>query len=519
MPKSRRIPLTQTQTRRGGSAPGILFLGAIIIIGLIIAAVIIAAGKSLGLLDKQPASVSGEIVYTALQPSPGDKGSIHLYYRSKGSTEEFKDAGIDIPLVSNQSWEWLSAQAGKNYELQAGLLIDGQVVKRSDIETVTAPANNVDLALKVNWKDLPSDVLASTDLSVDGTVSINGYIPTGSQLQVLSVDNTTADGQPTLIGDDLQGNEKVVQSIANPTNSNVWTWSAAQPLKSYVFRAVLKDSSGNQIGESQQVVNVQAADQQVGLIINSSAQPPAQTQTQVTPFNSLAQASPQVTTQPSPQPSVVPSPAAAQPTPSAAPAPSANITGTVYLNGPKNQNTSLLMLWKKVGDASYNVINRYADPTQSGTSWMFNGAQAGQQYEVQAALQVNGQNTSTAPQPQIVTAPAMNVNFTLNTNFLVPAPNTQPVFQVCINNDQAVIVLPQIANAAQYWVEVGTSAGDSSLANTKLKVDTTQGDQKITVGVPRGKQSFLRYAYAECANCSDNNNFSPWSQTTGFTCE
>ena len=512
--KNTRQTPPKTKTRQGGSSLLTLFAG-IVVLGLVIAAVIVAVGKDMGVFGTKPATVTGEIVFTALQPDPGDKGSIKIYVRDKGSSADFQDTGLDIPLTANQTWEWPGAKYGKNYELQAGLVIDGQVVKKSDVESVTAPATNIDLALKINWKDLPSDVLSATDLSIDGTVSINGYIPMNSQLQVLAVDNTTADGEAVVIGDDLQANEKVIQSIANPTNSNVWSWNAAQPLKSYVIRAILKDNTGKQVGESQQIVNIEAADQQVGLIINSAAQP---AQTQVQPPAVVAQV-------PTPQPTPVAVNVATSPLPtvaakpSPAPAPAANITGTVYLNGPKNENTSLLMLWKKVGDASYNVVNRYPNPNQSGTSWMFDGAQTGQQYELQAALQVNGQNTSTAPQPQIVTAPASNVNFTLNTNFLVPAPNTQPIFQVCINTDQAVIVIPQVPNAAQYWVQVGTSAGDNSLADTKMKVDTSHGDQKITVGVPKGKQSFVRYAYAECANCSNDNNFSPWTQTTGFTCE
>ncbi|MBW7955523.1 hypothetical protein H3C66_02215 [Patescibacteria group bacterium] len=520
--KTRRSPVPKKATRRGGMSPVMLFYGAMVVLGLVIAAVIVTFGKNLGWFGTKEASVSGEIVYTALKPDPSDKGTVRLFYRDQGSTQEFVDAGFDIPLVPNQAWQWSTAQSGKNYELQARLVIDGNVVKRSDIESITAPATDVDLALKVNWRDLPADVVASSDLAINGTVSINGYIPPGSRLQILQADNTVASAdQPLAVGDSVEESESTVQSISNPTSSNVWSWASAVPLKTYTFRAVLMDSSGNQIGESDQLVNIEAADQQVAMIINSTAQP-TQSQAQPSPsttaFAALA-ASPQPSPTTAP---ATPSPAAstvAQAQPSPAPAPTAKIKGTVYLNGPMNQGTSLLMLWKNPSQANYSVVNRYQNPNQAGTSWEFDSAIPGQQYEIQAALQVNGQNTSTAPQPLTVTAPANNVNFTLNTNFLVPAPGSQPSLQVCINNDDAVIILPQIQNAAQLWVQVGTSQGDSSLANTKIQVGPNSGDQKIQVAVPRGQQTYVRYSYAECANCTNSNNFSPWSQSTGFTCQ
>jgi hypothetical protein len=489
-----------------------------VVVGLVVAGIILVIGRNAGWFGTKKASVSGSIVYTALKPSPGDKGTVHLYVKEQSSSGEFQDTGVEIPLVANQTWEWPNAVEGKIYQMQAGVVIDGNVVKRSDIQTVAAPASSVDLAIRVNWRDLPEDVRSTSNLAIGGTVAINGYIPSRSSLQIYEVENTQADGQPLNIGDQLQSREKLVQSIVNPTNTSTWSWPAAVPLKSYVFRAVLKDASGNQIGESEQVVNVEASDQQVSLIINSSAQP-ATTTSAVQPSPTTTTFA-QITSSATPQPSATAvASAVPSPSPAAAPAPSAKISGVVYLNGPKAPNTSLLMLWRPAGVGNYNVINRYMYPPQSGTTWEFDGATAGQRYDIQAALQVNGQNTSTAPVPVTVTAPAMNINFTLNTNFLVPAPNTQPIFQTCINNNQAVITLPAISNAGRYWVQVGNNnTGDSSYANTQLSVSPNAGDQKITVAVNRGQQSFVRYSYAECTNCTDVNNFSPWSTTVGFTC-
>jgi len=493
-----------------------------IVVGLVFAAIILMIGKNAGWFGLKKAAVSGSIVYTALKPDPDDQGSVKLYYKESQSAGDFQDTGVEIPLTPNQTWEWPNAVAGKIYQLQAGVVVEGNVVKRSDIQTITAPASSVDLSVKVNWRDLPQDIVDTSNLSIGGTVNINGYIPSRSQLQIFQAENTTADGQPVNIGDQLQANEKSVESIPNPTNANVWSWPAAVPLKQYVFRAVLTDGSGNQIGESEQEVNVEAADQQVSLIINSLAQPPATTSNvQPTP-STIAFA--QITQSPAPAPSVQPVATPVPtvnptPSPAPAPAPNAKIAGTVFLNGPKAEGTSLLMLWRKTGEANFNVVNRYMYPPQSGTNWVFDSATPGQQYDIQAALQVNGQNTSTAQVPVTVTAPAANINFTLNTNFLVPAPGTQPVFQTCINNNQAVITLPQVSNASRYWVEVGNNNnGDSSYANTQMSVGPNAGDQKITVTVNRGQQSFVRYAYAECVNCTDVNNFSPWSTTVGFTC-
>jgi hypothetical protein len=182
------------------------------------------------------------------------------------------------------------------------------------------------------------------------------------------------------------------------------------------------------------------------------------------------------------------------------------------------------MLWRHPGDANYNVVNRYNEPVNAGTSWTWPDAVAGQAYEIQAVLQVDGNNSSTAPSSTTVTAPAGNVDFTINTYYDLPHTSGKPVLEVCVDrsgdSSVAIITIPTEPNAGNYWVEVGTDKNQlGNMYNQKFSAAANNQPTKVRVGMPDKKQHFVRYSYATCIHCQDDSNFAPWSETVGITCE
>jgi hypothetical protein len=449
----------------------------------------------------QPVTIEGTLLFTALKPDPNDKGEIDLKFREMGKLN-WQSTKVMIPLQQNATWQWPQALPGKNYELQAVLLIDGKEIKKSEVVPVTAPAEAVELPLEVNWRDLPKDVVKASTTELAGDVTVNGIIPANAILEVYALSPKSyekAFHQVTV--EDLSVATKLA-SVTHPQPITHWSWLQAKPLEKYFVVAVLKQ--GNQIlGSSLEILNADAGEAKLQHTINSSA-----TQSQ--------------TINPTPKKTIVLGASTELAQLSAGNTNGlTSISGVVTLQGPKEKDTSLLMLWRKLGAASYNVINRYMYPPASGQVWRWDQAVPGQQYDISAALQVNNNNTSTLPSGIIVTAPASNIKMNLNTWYVIPGTNQQPVNEVCIDNNgnqaTAVIRLPQMANAAQYWVQVGAGNGGSDVYNQKVPANPGS-DVKVQVRVLDGKMNFMRYSYAVCEHCSSDTNFAPFSSTVQFVC-
>jgi hypothetical protein len=312
-----------------------------------------------------------------------------------------------------------------------------------------------------------------------------------------------------------------VETISELGQTNNWTWSEISNQVTYEIDAMLKDRAGNVIGIADQRVNCELADRNVNFIINSEAQllaaaTPVPTPTP-TPTPTPVITTPGLTPSPTPTPTPVP-------TPTPPPAPQlGDIGGTVTLNGPLNQNSSLLILWRAPGESDYREALRISNPSANQT-WSWNQAVVGQRYEMMVALQVNENNTSTAAQSQIVAAPASNVNFTLNTNFFVPTPSGSPRLDACQNRSgnywDAVVVFPAVNNAGNYWLQVSSSlsAGGGDAYNNKFRATPNQ-DLRISFRAINGQPYFARYAYSYCVYCVDASNFSAWSNTTEIRCQ
>lgn len=451
----------------------------------------------------QETTISGVVEFTALKPDPGDEGEVTLYVRKVGSSA-WRDTGANLALNDVMPWTWSGALPAVHYEFVAVLTIDGEEIARTDEQFATAPAGNVEMALNVTWNDLPEDVVRPETTEVAGTAWISGYIPDNAVLQVYAIPRGN-EYEIEAITPALLLQSELIATVPAPGTETDWSWNEAIPGEVYAIVGILRQ--GNQIiGISLEQLTVDAGQRVSDFRINSVVPAPDSmgmetSSAETDDLLALGDAGGRVLGTTSGN---------------------SAISGVVYTQGPQQENTSLLMLWKQPSTANYQVINRYPYPPQTGQAWTWSGATAGQQYQINAALQVNNNNVSTAPAPITVNAPATGVNFTLNTWYNLPATGNTPVFQTCFNNGGnsriAQISIPTVQNAQQYWVQVGTSQNSSNSWNQQFSAGANNQAFQLKVPVTQGQQNFIQYSYATCDQCQGDDNFAPFSPTTTFTC-
>jgi hypothetical protein len=446
----------------------------------------------------QVTALAGTVHFSGLKPEKGDAGQLKVLVRRLDSSQEWEDVDIKLPLEQDTPWQWDEALPGVNYQVQTTLVVEGREIKKSETEIVTAPAETIRLLLDIDWSDLPKDVVSASKATISGDIIVNGYIPSKTTLEVIALHPSDTTGSIPTLSPEVIKRGTVLATVASPQTTNPWTWDQAIPQQDYLVVAVLKQ--GVQIiGTSQEIVSTNIGDNTTNFTINSVASPlpPPAVKVQK-PIKGVGQrlgTSSEITT----------------------------ISGTVSLNGPKNANTSLLMLWRKPGDQNYQVIGRYDNPPTSGTTWQWNSAEVGVTYQIMAVLQVNEQNTSSAPSPVTVTAPATQVNFTLNTYYVIPATQGIPVLETCLRKDSdnwnAIIRLPRIQGAGNYWLGVGNAPYQSNVYNQIFPAGANSSDPKVSVVVQDNRQHFMQYSYSSCEDCTNQNNLAPPSQQVAFTCQ
>ena len=459
-----------------------------LLIWIIAAVVIIILSFMTGFLfinKTNAATISGIINFTALKPEPTDKGTINIKYRKYGSSDVFQPVNTTPKLAEGASWSWNGAISGQPYEMVADLVVDNKVVTASEPIIVTAPASKQTLDLHVTWHNLPSSVTSEQLTHIQGTVNIQGYIPPGSVLTILAKSSG-------------QSNYQTVYTTNNPGSSNSWKWDGVKPLQDFTLKAVLTSNKFD-IGTSPEVTAA-GGDGEINLLIKSGANfTPADV-----PTPTPAPASIQATSAPTPTP---------QPT-------TGTISGVVTTNGPIANNSSLLMLWRKPGDANYQVITRINNPS-SQQSWQWNSPIIGEDYEITVALQVNNNNTASALS-QIVVAPAQNINFTLNSGVTINTPGAMPTISACsqLNNNQYNLTIqwPIVQQAGSYWLQLGQNPGASNILSSVVPAGNNSSNQLTTSLISASTNYYAQYAYSYCNNCSSPSNFSNFSSASRMFC-
>lgn len=400
-------------------------------------------------------SISGSIKYNGLKPEDATQGKVVILQKEIGE-KEYETAVDNVKLKDNVSWEWTGAEEGKTYQLVAYIDYKGQRIADSSTLTVTAPTSNQVLTFNVTSEDLPNTEVSGV-VTISGELDLNGYIPTGSYVNIYAKEKDQDAFEPLSQGIPAEDGRKL-------------SWSAAKAGVYYTFQGELYDANGTFIGESNDITIVGPASGQV-MRIDSQAKAPAET---------------------------------------------VSISGIVNLNGPTQPNSTILLLQRKPGDKNYTAFDRI--PAVSGSKWSWDKAKSGQQYEISASLQVNEKDTSVGNVLN-VTAPATDEVITINTNFSLTPPTQAPTFS-CGNQQEGrwnvTLTFQSIANAAQYYLQAGINQGSGDLLGER--VSATGGNVTRNILVNDGQTNYARYAYTFDTSCSSQQCFSGSSPTLIFKC-
>lgn len=432
--------------------------------------------------------LAGIVSLSGLVPDATDTAEIRILVRpfTEDGGLEFMDINFASTTVrDNLTWQWNDAIRGSNYEVVAAYMENGNIIKRSPIETVTSPALDIELDLNLTWADLPNTTPTRQNTSIIGNVVVNGYVPEASTVTLTAVP-----------AEDLTGASGTSFTLAWPTGtSNLpFTWEEAVLGDSYQILATLNDADGQLLGQQIKSALAQAGDHKVTLTINSMANPSLAISTESAESTESTQAA-------------------------ISSLPSSILSGTVLINGPVNVDSSILILVRRHGAADYTPVSRIQNPDNVRQAWSWDQAELGQQYEVTMVLQLDEDNTSAPANSKIMAAPAKNIDFTLNTSFSPPRPEEAPDATSCVRDGsqwKTTLQFPAAYRAGNYWVQVGSGEGFSDVLHEKFAAP--EGDFSINVRVSSDKEYFARYAYTFCADCNSDLNFSLFSQSLAFTC-
>lgn len=401
------------------------------------------------------AVISGVIQYNGLKPDDPSRGRVVLLQKQLDG-KDFSVANDSIELEDQAFWHWDKAEEGVTYQLKAYVEIEGERIADSNTITVTAPSGDQVLVFNITLDDLPDSVLEGIEVTISGQLDLNGYIPDGSTVAVYGREEG---GDYVLAASGLEAEDGLSLS-----------WEAAQPGIQYTFYGILISPEGQEIGRSEELMITAPSSGQI-LRIYSEADPPDEL---------------------------------------------GPISGTLRLNGPTQQGSTVLMLQRTPGETDYHAFDRI--PAVNNARWSFDDAVAGNRYEITASLQVNEVNTTSGTVLR-TTAPARDEVITIDTKFSLIPPSQSPT-ATCTSTSEgqwnAVIRFPTVENAAQYWIEAGTRQGQRDLFGQRVAALPSAIERNVLVG--EGVSTFARYAYAFSSACREEQCFSGYSPTLVFRC-
>lgn len=397
--------------------------------------------------------VSGTIAFEGYAP---DEAYLVIVEKTAGKND-FKSVVTGLePKNGSIPWIWKDATHSTNYELRAQLKIRGKTVQESASVNVSAPADNVLLSL-ISEQDPP----VAQKVSITGNVHLDGYIPAGSSLSILS--------RPT------GGGDYTSVIVGLPAQNNIgWNWNNAMSGNTYDLSVQLKNAAGAVIS-SDPDKTITAPSSGVLFDISSTAQPPA----------------PVVT----------------------------GISGTININGTIPSNSYVTLAQRKTGSASFTEIKTI--PATDGVSWSWSEAQTGTQYDIQSYLWVDKKPYAQSNMLSL-TAPSTNNLMTINAQQSLSAPSANTINVACNgqqnNNFQGVITYNTnagIQNAQQYRVVVTNASTGNQVVNTVTTPSYSNQSQSMSTGYQfsSGTTYYAQYAYS-----TNGGTFSPLSPSLQFSC-
>jgi len=422
---------------------------------------------------KKTVSIDGKILFSGLEPDPGDTGEIILQAREHGVKGDFKTIKpvVKPKLISNSAWVWDKTTEGKVYDLRANLIVDGKDVARSDIVTTSAPATNIELPLRVTWSALPTKNRLKSFQKVGGEVKTTGYIPTGATITIyVAKARDDSDLNPEEVDDpQFQVIAKGVKAMAN----RKWYWSEALGKVEYLVKAELFAKNEELIGVSD-IVRVLVPENNRLLNIKSMATAPEQKSV---------------------------------------------ISGIVNLRGSYKSDSEVVISVRKDGRGGFKDIVTF--PAESKRVWKFIESHSGQQYDVKAILKHKGKEVAHSRQKHII-APSGNVKLKIDTGLKLSDPQESPFVVECKKKSSkkydVKLTFPGIGDARAYWVRVGTKKYSGNRFNEPEKTHNVGDDLSIKLRINKKKDYYVDYSYSYCKDCLTKDSFSDFSPRLKFSC-
>lgn len=416
--------------------------------------------------------------------------TITLFAREMGTTS-FVPFSVGVTPQDSAIWAFLQGAPGKSYEIQAGLVEQGNIIYRSSSIYVTYPASNQVLTFDVASPN------PSGQAELSAIVTIDGYIPPGASI--------------TLEGRKLGENIYQVFSQGIAQSGEELSYNKATKGETYQLVASLYTSTHVLIGQSQTISAVAPALHEQ-IILNSTVKP--------SPTPTLF-------------PTQKPQPTSGQPilskavTPTITPTPtSAVMSGIIRFNGQAPANSRIVIFERVTQTTNYQVAQDNLSPSDA-TTWSWNGAQTGTIYDLLAVLkqkQSNGTDTDISNSNVLtIAAPASSGTLTINSGFLLSAPGANISvscgnYTVSTQTWGAGVSFQTVTSAQSYWYEIGTSNGGTELTNFTLNA-TNNANQSFTEPFKNGITYYARYAYANVPNLlASDPQFSPLSSTVPLRC-
>lgn len=431
--------------------------------------------------SQKQAAISGTIQINGPIPQGS---SISIGVREHGATTNFNIFASGIAATDDVSWQYTQGKEGTSYDFQAYLDLNGSKAATSDPFSITAPATDEVLTLNI---EIPN--ASPTPATISGTVYINGYIPQGATFDVMGRKYGST------------GNfSEVVDNLPALIKRTV-TYSNAIAGQKYEIKGQLFDQNGTVIGSSNSIV-LSAPSDSAEMTINSTAQPPQGTVTQIQ--NNTGSPSPTSSTPPSS---------------------SSAISGSINFNGSAPSGSSIVILAKQPADTSYQVVVNGINP-QNGSTWTWNGAISGITYNMVAVLKAPNTTTNSTydaadSQTYTVAAPAQNQLFTINTGISMGQP-TGSVSISCGTKTNNVwngntVNFSTVSGAQYYSFQVGSTSGGNDIANISQAAQSTPNQ---TINVNNLNDSVIYYAqYAVSSVTSPTPaQYSPYTSAYTLKC-
>ena len=192
------------------------------------------------------------------------------------------------------------------------------------------------------------------------------------------------------------------------------------------------------------------------------------------------------------------------------------ISGTIDLNGTIPPKSTVSLGVREVGMSSFQNIGSNISATD-GVAWSWDKAESGKVYELQAYVVMG---TTPIAQSEIISvnAPATDQVLTMNVSYQAAAPSTSSLGVSCVAKDsknkwQVKLTMnddEKLKGVGKYWLKFGTVNGSGEFIDSQIVPLYPDKSESITTDyiLTPNTTYYARYAYENC-DCGIFSSFTP----------